>query len=282
MRKKYRNPKLVDTNLIDCKPQKGLCPMNCNQCFYNRVDSCPDCIGTGVICTDVGGRCPRCGGSGKVYASFVPIDKVHIPTKEDAEGKIVRMNSLHDSNIKRTLVLKVAKRYKHVFFNTSIPEFDELPGPIVYTANPHEEEPVDIRFLDTKGVEKLMSIRLRVSATNLHYVIRAVGLLTNYCQIPIILTFMAYYDTEPGRYFKLAGEDSILCYIWKKRHINEYWCPTRGFKRAVLKMMRAIAGRQVTMCGTLDSNYCRDCHNCESYYWITKRRLEEIEDAKGR
>jgi len=252
MRKKYRNPKLVGSNLIDCKPQVGACPMNCNQCFYNRPG-----------------------------ASFVPLDKTHIPTKKEAEGKIVRMNSLHDSNIKRTLVLRAAKKYKHVFFNTSIPQFDELPGPIVYTANPREEEPVDMRFLRAKGAEKLAFVRLRTSITNLKHVANAIRITHDYgTQIPVVLTFMAYYDYEPNRCFKLAGEDSVLCYTWRKRHINEYWCPTRGFRKYVLDRMRKAVGRQVTMCGTLDSNYCRDCHNCEAYYWQTYRRLQEIKEIK--
>ena len=31
-----RNPKQEGTNIFDCKPQTGKCPLNCNQCFYNR------------------------------------------------------------------------------------------------------------------------------------------------------------------------------------------------------------------------------------------------------
>ena len=31
-----RNPKQEGTDLWDCIVQTGPCPMNCNQCFYNR------------------------------------------------------------------------------------------------------------------------------------------------------------------------------------------------------------------------------------------------------
>jgi len=209
----------------------------------------------------------------------VPIDKTHIPTKKDAEGKIVRMNSLYDSNIKRYLVLRAAKKYKHVFFNTSLPQFDKLPGPIVYTANPREEEAIDMRFMRAEGVEKLMFVRLRTSNTNLHRIAEAVRILHAYSDIPIVLTFMAYYESEPLRFLEM-GRYSNLCYVWKKRHVNEYWCPTSGFKKHVLSMMRPIAGRQVTMCGTFESNYCKDCHNCESYYYITKRILNETPTSR--
>ena len=35
-----RNPKMEGTHLFDCVPQEGKCPMNCNQCFFNR----PGCL----------------------------------------------------------------------------------------------------------------------------------------------------------------------------------------------------------------------------------------------
>jgi len=247
MNVKTPNPKLIGSNLIDCKPQTGLCPGNCNQCFYNRPG-----------------------------ASYIDPKNTRIPTKRESEGKIVRMNSLHDSNIQRWRVLKAAKKYQHVFYNTAIPEFD-FPGPVVYTANSSEEQPVEMDFLRSPFYNNLMFVRFRVSSTNLHHIDRAVGIMHEYSDIPIVLTFMAYYDYEPNQH---SERSPAVCYVWETRHINKYWCPTRGFKRYVLNRMRKIADRQVTMCGTLYSNYCKDCHNCESYYYITKRRLDDINDCK--
>ena len=63
-------------------------------------------------------------------------------------------------------------------------------------------------------------------------------------------------------------------YEWKVRHVNPYWCPTRKFKQRV---MRQFGGHLVTMCGTLDSNWCRDCRNCETYYWQAVKRIKETE-----
>jgi len=244
MRKKYVNPKLEGTSLIDCKPQQGKCPVGCNQCFYNRPG-----------------------------ASFVPHNRVHIPTKKDAEGKIVRMNSLHDSNVQRTLVLRMARRYKDVFFNTSIANFSKLPGPIVFTANNTEEQPVDMRFLRLEGVDKLMFVRLRVSPTNLVHIDKAVKIMSEYTNIQVVLTFMRYFEHDPI--------SNPVWYTWETHLLNKYWCPTKAFKNSVLLREDRIAGRQVTLCGTLDSSYCRDCRNCEAYYWITKRRLNEFKNRQN-
>jgi hypothetical protein len=30
------------------------------------------------------------------------------------------------------------------------------------------------------------------------------------------------------------------------------------------------------MCGTPTSHLCRDCRNCEAYYWLAKRRMVEV------
>ena len=30
------NPKLVGSNIIDCIPQTGECPLKCTECFYCR------------------------------------------------------------------------------------------------------------------------------------------------------------------------------------------------------------------------------------------------------
>ena len=64
-----RNPKQEGTPFWDCIPQTGPCPMQCNQCFYNRPG-----------------------------AYYVPIDKPHVPTPEEVGDGIVRMNCGHDCN----------------------------------------------------------------------------------------------------------------------------------------------------------------------------------------
>jgi hypothetical protein len=187
------------------------------------------------------------------------------------------MNCGHDSNIQRELVIKTAKQYKHAFFNTSIPNLG-FPGPVVLTANPKEEEDEDVLLpsyisCSTLAFSNLMFVRLRVSSSNLHLIADAVQSWTDY-GIPVVLTFMAYYDEEPP---EAPPEFSGKAYSWQKRHINSYYCATPEFMEYVTKRMKEVGGRLVTKCGTVDSRYCRDCRNCETYYWQTKKHLQEKE-----
>ncbi len=235
-----KNPKLEGTLLHDCIPQTGKCPIGCNQCYFNRPD-----------------------------AYYYPIDQLPlIPTKEEVGDGIVRMNCGHDSNINYPSVITVAERYKHVFFNTSIPQLN-FPGPIVFTANPKEEEDACLFY---KPPKNLMFVRLRTSGTNLHLIDQAVSYYSAF-DVPIVITMMAYYTGHiPIVLVNDVHFYAEECYVWQKRHINSYWCPTERFKRAVME--RYQDNRNVVLCGTFTSNWCRDCHNCESYYWQTLKRLK--------
>lgn len=227
------NPKQKDSVLIDCKPQSGKCPNNCNQCYYNRPG-----------------------------AFYTNIRNKILPTLEEAEGKIVRVNSGHDSNLQKDLVLKETEKYKHKFYNTSISNFD-FPAPVVWTANPKEEKEI---LLPWRVPNNLMFVRLRVSDTNLITVMNAVEHFTKSLQVPVVLTFMAYYTKEKDQ----------ERYEYKTRHINQYWCARSSFKKKVLNRAKLQGGRLVTMCGTLNSDYCKDCRNCETYYWQTIKHMQEV------
>ena len=256
-----RNPKQEGSNLWDCKTQVGNCPMNCNQCFANRP--------------------------GAVY---IPMDEQILPSPEEVGDGIVRANCLHDSNFGREELVEHCKQYKKVFYNTSIPKFD-FPGPVVFTANAKEEEiGWFLPDASTPVPDNLMFVRLRVSASNLRLIDEQVSYWARTLRVPVVLTFMAYYDQEPpgcihmddpGTTVQLffirdeQGKD-VLAYTWKKRHINSYYCATAEFMAYVIKRMKKIAGRLVTICGTLDSNYCRDCRNCEVYYYQIIKHVKEI------
>ena len=232
------NPKLKNSGVIDCKPQTGKCPINCNQCFYNRE---------GAFYTD--------------------IDKPQLPTLKEVEDQIVRVNSGHDSNLDKKNVLKLTEKYKDKFYNTSVMNFN-FPAPFVWTANPKEEEIVPI--VDTIP-SNLMFIRLRISSTNLEHIKTAVRVYSVFYRVPVVLTFMAYYSEEP---------ENKENYEWQVRHENSYWCPTKDFMKEVLKTMKEIGGRLVTMCGTLESRYCDECGNCKKYYLQTIRHIKEIGEKK--
>jgi len=238
-----KNPKQEGTNFWDCIVQTGECPIKCSNCFYNRLG-----------------------------AYYVPIEELPlIPDPEEVGDGIVRMNCGHDSNIEREKVIEAAARYRHAFFNTSIPKLD-FPGPVVFTANPKEERPA---ILVLPPPDNLMYVRLRTSATNLLLIDEAVRAYTEW-QCPIVITFMAYYTERPEVNENEVNEfgadlTAEQCYEWKVRHINSYWCATPAFMRAV--MDRYANNRLVTMCGSIKSGYCRDCRNCETYFLQTQKRL---------
>lgn len=253
------NPKTAGSNIAPCKPQVGKCSINCNQCFANR-----DC-------------------------SYVPNHRPNIPTVEEVGDRIVRMNDLHDSNVQRSLVIETASKYKHVFFNTSLPNLD-FPGPVVFTANSKEEEPAILpSYCDFYGFNNLMFVRLRVSASNLPYVGEAVRSWVEQ-DVPVVLTFMAYYEEDAVRntFIDSCVTDTDLLdymsngtgkaflehyYVYKRRHINSYWCPTPELMSYVMNKMYNYGRRNVYMCGLISSPWCRDCHNCESFYWQTLKRI---------
>lgn len=194
-----------------------------------------------------------------------------IPSVKEVGDGIVRMNALHDSNIQKELVLKTAAKYEHVFFNTSIDNFD-FPGPVVWTAN-------RIENMLPKLIEppaNLMFVRLKVTPFNLGLLAEGVKHYARLHLVPVVLTFMRYYDLEA-----LSGVDRCFangrssCYEKRKHIINEYWCPIRKFKAQALYIMKKIGGRLVTMCGTLDSDMCKDCLNCEHYYRTTIKHMSE-------
>jgi len=218
--------------------------MNCNECFYNRPG-----------------------------AFFTSIHEPHIPSPEEVGDGIVRMNSGHDSNLQKDLVLDTAKQYKHVFFNTSAANFD-FPGPVVFTANAKEEEPV---YLLNEVPPNLMFVRLRVSPRNLGLIMEAVKHYARLRLVPVVLTFMRYYSVEALNKVDVSPSNGGGSCDEKRKHVlNEYWCPTKMFKRFVLQDMKKIGGRLVTMCGTIDSSLCKDCRNCEYYYWQTVKHLNEL------
>jgi len=131
-----RNPKQAESNLYDCIPQAGPCPIGCNQCFYNRPG-----------------------------AFYVPIDQPHFPALDEVGDGIVRVNCGNDSNNQREHVIASTAQYPRRFFNTSVPKFD-FPSPVVLTANPKEEQ-IGVDPYEIKPPANLMFVRLRVSSTNL-------------------------------------------------------------------------------------------------------------------
>ncbi len=230
---KKRNPKQVGSMLFDCVPQRGPCPNNCNQCYYN------ECF----------------------YAGHEPL----IPEPRDVAGGIVRMNSGHDSNLEKPLVLETAKLYEDVFFNTSIPNYD-FPGPVILTANPNEESYAQRPPI--KIPPNVMFVRLRTSTSNLDSALKVATEWTGR-NVPIVLTFMRYRTRKcvPGGYRDLYENKLYIEHEW--------WVSTKKFWVLVLSNSVFQNNRLIQTCGSYESSMCCDCGLCECYYRITKKRLEE-------
>jgi len=233
-----QNPKMVGSNLVDCVPQHGPCPNNCDQCFYNNW----------------------------FYAGDEPV----VPTLEEVKGKIVRVNSGNDSNNQKELVLETTRQYPRRFYNTSVPDLDFEDEPVVLTINPRQDDcwtAVD----DPRG---LMSVRFRANTWNLGM---AHDAIKHYCyerNVPLVMTFMRYYDKEG---IQASG------YEFRKHIDHDYWDITQeGFDSVMNALLPA---RLLFTCGTPENSYCRDCGVCETLYWrymCNERRAGELlEDMKN-
>jgi hypothetical protein len=225
-----KNPKLAGSNIIDCIPQTGECPNKCSECFYN------------------GGR------------FFRTLDKPMIPTLKEAEGKIVRINSGHDSNLEKERVLTVTRCYKRKFYNTSIPNFD-FPAPVVFTAN---RQCANNKIYLVQPTPNLMFVRARATLWNLDEVKKIIDYYWKKYKVPVVLTFMRFYNED------LIPAEYKSDYEWKQHIQNSYWCPK---PETIIKIMSHFNGQGVLMCGTPYSSLCVDCRNCEFLFWECKRNM---------
>jgi len=229
------NPKTKGSGIICCIPQKGKCPYNCPDCFYQ---------------------------SGRSYLEPLDDNLPHIPGTDLTENRIVRMNDGNDSNYKRKLVEAVASGYKHVFFNTSEPiDLDKFPGPFVLTVNPREM--TDFDFHKVHPIPKnIMYVRVRVNTWNPEVLTSAIDYYTSR-QVRVIITFMSYYtETIP--------EDQKEFYVYAKRVTNSYWNMKRSMQKDILSAFED--NPYVYECGYKDTHSCKFCGNCLREYY---RVIEE-------
>jgi hypothetical protein len=233
MPERVENPKMVGSNLIDCVPQKGPCPNACNQCYYNKW----------------------------FYAGHEPF----VPSEEEAAGKIVRVNSGHDSNIQKSIVLEATRHFSHRFYNTSIPNLDFENAPVVLTVNPRE----DHDWVALENTDNLMYVRARVDTWNIDMVQKIISHYTS-LSVPVVLTFTRYYDM-------IKKDNFNFWYRLKKHVLHDYWDVTED---AWWMLMATLARNTLVFsCGSPYSSYCRDCGVCETLYWrllTIEGRADEI------
>jgi len=224
-----QNPKLFGSKIIDAIPQTGHCPNRCTGCFYNN-------------------------------GFYRTLDKPQVPTVEEVGDRLVRVNSGHDSNIQKGLVLETTEKYKKKFYNTSIANYD-FPAPVVYTANGRrDDEWIESRkWNKVEAVEFLknvMAVRFRVNTWNLKECDGCVDYY-NQMDIPVLLTFMRYPLYEQVR--------EIENYEFHKHIINSYYCiKEEAFSKIVA---RYADNKLVQVCGkTYGNSYCKNCMNCVENY----------------
>lgn len=232
------NPKFEGSNIVGCVPQKTKCPFKCKDCFAYRP---------GAYLGENGEHCPN------------------IPSLKEVKGKIVRMNDIHDSACDRELVKDVAYRFSDKFFNTSQPyRLEDYKWPVVLTANPGAMTDDDFWIVEPIPTN-VMFVRARVNSWNLENVDRIVKFY-NDRGVPVVLTFMAYYETP-------IPDDHKGFYEFKQRTLNSYWCLLKHKWYNIRD--RYTYNDLVFTCGAAPNKHlCKDCRNCELFYWETKERCK--------
>lgn len=229
------NPKTAGSGIVCCIPQKGECPIKCEDCFFQ---------------------------SGRSFLEPLEENLPNIPTPEMAKGKIVRMNDGNDSNVEKELVIETALQYENFFFNTSRPKLD-FPGPVVFTINPANMTNVNWWRLNPIP-ENLMFVRIRVNMWNLFTVVKHAVNYYSANEVPIVLTFMAYYNTPIPK-----GNEQF--YEFKKRTLNSYNVITKEAFDVVMSMFED--NKWVYSCGSATEHSCKFCGNCLREYYATKERM---------
>jgi hypothetical protein len=235
------NPKLEGSNIIDCIPQIGKCPINCSECYYNAE------------------------------GFFTDKTKPLIPSLEEVGDKIVRVNSGHDSNIQKDLVLRATAQYKKKFYNTSLPMFD-FPGPVVFTCNGRN---TDLSFLCvTEGLWNVMMVRFRTNLWNLELLDDAVAYYAYERNIPVTITFMRYSKCESIPH-EFRHEYELRIHVF-----NQYYCLKKEAQQDIVDIYKTPTN-MISMCGTLESSFCKDCGRCEWAYNRFMGRINFSEAVKA-
>jgi len=230
-----QNPKMIGTNIIDCIPQTGECPIQCEECFYN---------------------------SGRFYRT---LDTPLIPSLEESKGKIVRVNSGHDSNLQFDKVMNATKNYPDKFYNTSIEKM-RFEAPVVLTLN-RSTDNYFIRKDDVEGdISEIMFVRVRINIWNT--IDMGLGAIVEWHKdFPVVLTDMRYYSNR-----KIRDNQADEYYEFRKHILNSYWMLNR---KGYDKIFALLHFPNVYWCGNPFSlsTLCADCRLCEHLYIQAKMRL---------
>lgn len=232
------NPKTKGSGIVACIPQTGICPNKCHDCFFQ---------------------------SGRSFLE--PLDE-NLPNMPfDVENRVVRINDGNDSNHMIALVIRSTQQYQMKFYNTAIPKnFDKFDAPVVLTVNPSYM--TDEKFYKLDPIPKnLMFVRIRTNMWNMNkVVVPAVEYYTER-EVPVVLTFMAYYDHPEKIPEGFAG-----CYEFKKRTLNSYYVIKQFAWDMITDMFKD--NKYVYTCGKdANTHPCKFCGNCLREYFATMERI---------
>ena len=120
--------------------------------------------------------------------------------------------------------------------------------------------------------KNLMFVRIRTNMWNIKEVVEPAIKYYTSREIPVVLTFMAYYDTQDK--IPLVVRDF---YVFRKRTLNSYNAiTTEGWE---LVMRNFKYNKWVHSCGKIEGEkgdtHCRFCGNCLREYFATMERLRK-------
>ena len=231
------NPKTKGSGIICCIPQTGVCPIKCDDCFFQ---------------------------SGRSYLEPLEENLPNMPLLETMGHRILRVNDGNDSNNNREAVMEAVKSFPLKFYNTSInKDLEKFDGPVVLTINPGKK--TDESWYRVNPIPKnLMFIRVRVNSWNQENVVDPAIEYYSSVKVPVVLTFMRYYtETIPETY---AG-----FYEWKKRILNSYWVLKPIFERSIEQ--RYSENPWVYTCGWKGTFTCDRCGHCLREFFAAMERM---------
>lgn len=236
------NPKTKGSGVYSVIPQKGLCPVKCEDCFFQ---------------------------SGRSYLE--PLTENLPNLCNNIKNIVVRVNDGNDSNNNQKLVIESTKKYQMRFYNTSIPKnLKKFEEPVVLTLNPAKMTDKKIHII--KRIPKnLMMVRVRVNMWNLNLVKEAVKYYTKN-NIAVILTFMRYYNLEVPKQFQKY-------YKFKKKTLNSYWVLMDDGYEKVMNLEYIKNNKWVYSCSKEGLNgffECHRCGNCLREYFYTKEKQRSV------
>ena len=204
-----------------------------------------------------------------------PLDKnlPNMPSLQKSIGRVIRVNDGNDSNIQRDLVMKSTRKYQFKFYNTSIPhDLWRFDAPVVFTINPGLK--TDTSWYKTAPTKNLMFVRIRTNMWNLNTVVfPAVDFYTDK-EVPVVLTFMAYYDTADK-----IPQNYKEHYVFRKRTLNSYNAITTEAWEGIMNYFKY--NKWVHSCGKIEGEkgdtHCRFCGNCLREFFACKERMRGVD-----